>query len=294
MGNQSVQELCKRYEEMGQYMEALKEFEKELENSSDRGLVLVSGSIIDELLCELLKAFLIKSKSVEKDLFKVNGVLATFEAKIQMSYYLGLISKNEKSNITYLQRVRNKFAHQFIDITFENDAISNVCSNFEIPKNCYMPNEVPPRPNKETGELPKIDLNPIKRETSAKDRFIFTFKYLYTNLICKIFLTKLERREEYKKLITADDAILLQMQALEEILKADENGIGELQDSLDTMKIAQKGAGTKDQNIQKEIQEFELAIAKLTKDIEQSEQAANFLLEEFKYARSVVANSMKK
>ncbi|WP_270607119.1 MltR family transcriptional regulator [Bacillus mobilis] len=293
MGNQSVQESYKRYEEMEQYMEALKEFEKELENSSDRGLVLVSGSIIEELLGELLKAFLIKSKGIEKDLFKVNGVLATFEAKIQMSYYLGLISKNEKSNITYLQRVRNKFAHQFIGITFENDAISNVCSNFEIPKNCYMPNEIP-RPNKETGELPKIELNPIKRETSAKDRFIFIFKYLYTNLIFKIFFTKLERREEYKKLIKADEGVLLQIQAIEEMLKADENGTDELQDSLDKLKIRQKVTGTKDQNIQKTIQEFELEIAKLRKDIEELEQTSNFLLEEYKYAHSVVTNSMKK
>lgn len=293
MENQSAQELFKCYGERDQYMQALKEFEKELENSSDRGLVLVSGSIIDELLGELLKAFLINSKSVEKDLFKVNGVLATFEAKIQMSYYLGLISKNEKSNITYLQRVRNKFAHQFIDITFENDAISNVCSNFEIPKNCYMPNEIP-RPNKETSELPKIDLNPIKRETPAKDRFIFTFKYLYINLISRIFFTKLERREEYNQIITADDAILLQIQAFENVLKASEDVTGKLQDRLDTLKIEQKDAGTKDQDIQKKIQELELAIAEHTKDTEQFEQFSSFILGEFKYVHSVVKNSMKK
>ncbi|TXR98725.1 transcriptional regulator [Bacillus sp. SH7-1] len=293
MENQSIQELFKCFGERDQYIQALKEFEKELENSSDRGLVLVSGSIIDELLGELLKAFLINSKSVEKDLFRVNGVLATFDAKIQMSYYLGLISINEKSNITYLQRVRNKFAHQFIDITFENDAISNVCRSFDIPKNCYMPNEIP-RPNKETGELPKVDLNPIKRETSAKDRFIFTFKYLYLNLIARIFFTKLERREEYKKLITADEAILLQAQAFVDALKVNEDFTGELQDRLDTMKIEQKDAGTKDQDIQKEIQELELVIAEHTKDIERFEQFSNLILGELNYGHSVLKNSMKK
>ncbi|EMY5504761.1 transcriptional regulator [Bacillus wiedmannii] len=293
MENQSIQELFKCFGERDQYIQALKEFEKELENSSDRGLVLVSGSIIDELLGELLKAFLINSKSVEKDLFRVNGVLATFDAKIQMSYYLGLISINEKSNITYLQRVRNKFAHQFIDITFENDAISNVCRSFDIPKNCYMPNEIP-RPNKETGELPKVDLNPIKRETSAKDRFIFTFKYLYLNLIARIFFTKLERREEYKKLITVDEAILLQAQAFVNALKVNEDFTGELQDRLDTMKIEQKDAGTKDQDIQKEIQELELVIAEHTKDIERFEQFSNLILGELNYGHSVLKNSMKK
>lgn len=293
MENQSAQEFFERYGERDRYMQALQEFEKELENSSDRGLVLVSGSIIDELLGELLKAFLIESKSVEKDLFKVNAVLGNFEARMQMSYYLGLISKNEKSNITYLQRVRNKFAHQFVDISFENDAISNVCSNFEIPKNCYMPNDIP-RPKKGTAELPKIDLNPIKKATSAKDRFIFTFKYLYVNLISRIFFIKLERREEYKKIITAEEAILLQIQAFENVLKRSKNLIGELQNKLDTMKIEQKDAGAKNQDKQKEIQEFELIIAEHTTDTEQFEQVFNFILKEFKYTHSVVKNSMKK
>lgn len=46
-----------RFTKNNEYLIAFQEFEKELENSSDRGMVLVCGSIIDRLLHDLLKSF---------------------------------------------------------------------------------------------------------------------------------------------------------------------------------------------------------------------------------------------
>lgn len=132
MRNKKGNDFYERVIKNKEYLGAYEEFEKELKNSSDRGLVLVCGSIIDQLLSELLKIILIKTDSVEKDLFKGNGVLTNFDSKIKMSYYLGLISQNERLNIIYLQRIRNKFAHQFVDISFENNDIINVCKNLEF------------------------------------------------------------------------------------------------------------------------------------------------------------------
>jgi len=62
-----------------------------------------------------------------------------------------------------------------------NADIKNLCSNFEIPKNSYV-QEFIPFPDKETGELKKADLNPIKNGTPAIDRFIVIFKYLYRQI----------------------------------------------------------------------------------------------------------------
>ncbi|MEM5644722.1 hypothetical protein AAHH72_05465 [Bacillus cereus] len=186
-------------EQFQKYVDASKEFEKELEYSSDRGIVLVCASVIDQLLSDLLKAFLVKSDNVEKDLFRPNAALSTFESKIQMSYYLGLISKNEELNITYLQRIRNKFAHQVVDISFEKNDIMNLCRHFEIPKNCYMPLDSE-FVYKENGELPLVDLNPIKRDTTAKERFIIVFRYVYNTLIHKMFIEKFEKERNTKRI----------------------------------------------------------------------------------------------
>ncbi|PGW57512.1 transcriptional regulator [Bacillus thuringiensis] len=286
MENQQGHELLERLAENNQYLEALNEFEKELKNSSDRGLVLVCGSIIDQLLSELLKAFLIKSDSIEKDLFKGTGILATFEAKIQMSYYLGLMSKNEKLNITYLQRIRNKFAHQFINISFESNDIINVCRNFEIPKNCFIPQYIP-FPDEETGEFPQLELNPIKKETSAKDRFIFAFKYLYHTLVNKLLTTEFGKRSECDTIITADKAVLGKIKILESSLESYEKVIGEMQELLATMK--------EEQRPQEDIKEFEARIEQSNKEYEKYSQAFNSLLmPPLKYTYEALKNSMEK
>lgn len=290
MIDQLVPEFFKRVELNNQYMEALKEFEKELANTSDRGLVLVCGSIIDELLSDLLKVFLIKSDSVEKDLFKGNAVLSNFDARINMAYYLGLLSKKEKLNITYLQRIRNKFAHQFVNISFESDAIINQCGNFEIPKNCYMPDIISP-PNKETGELPQVELNPIKKETSAKDRFIFTFRYLYYTFITRITYNDFERREEYTKVLTAENTVSMQIKVMEEVVEEHKNLVDKIQNEVDTLKREQKDLDTPNSNIQDRIKELEQTLETSRKEHEDFEGIFNFLLERFNYSYEVLKNS---
>ncbi|RHW05875.1 transcriptional regulator [Bacillus cereus] len=290
MGNLSVNELLKSWSENNQYQKALSEFEKELMNSSDRGLVLVCGSIIDQMLSDLLKTFLIKSDKIENDLFKGNSILATFDAKIQMSYYLGLISKIEKDNINYLQRIRNKFAHQFVNISFESNDIINMCRNFEIPKNCYIPIDIP-LTNEGNGELPKVELNPIKKETSAKERFIFTFRYLYHTLICKITSKEFGKREEYKKVITADNAILMQINIIEDALDKYEIAIGEMQDLLDEMKKGQ----VPDYNNQDAIEEYEAEVEKTEEKYKVYLQLfKSDLLPSLKSKCDVLKNSIKK
>lgn len=190
------------------HITALEEFEKELKYSSDRGIALICGSIIDYQLGDLLKSFLIKSASLDKDLFKGTAPLATFDSKLKLAFYLGLINEGEKRNITYIQRVRNRFAHQFLDISFENVDIKNLCSILEIPKNGFLPKHLP-RVDKNSSELPKVDLNPIKKDTPSKERFILTFRYLYLALVDRTFLNQsLVQRSELKEVHTADKYVL--------------------------------------------------------------------------------------
>ncbi|MGB6409358.1 MAG: transcriptional regulator, partial [Planococcus donghaensis] len=90
-----------------EYFKALKEIEQEINKSSDRGIVLICGSVLDGLLGELLKGFLVDGNKKEEDLFKGKGILATFDGKIILSFYLGLINKNEFDNLKLLQKIRN-------------------------------------------------------------------------------------------------------------------------------------------------------------------------------------------
>ncbi|UYY98644.1 MltR family transcriptional regulator [Peribacillus frigoritolerans] len=288
-----------RVSKNNEYLVALGEFEKELKISSDRGIALICGSIIDQQLSILLKSFLIKSETIDKDLFKGNGTLADFDSKIKMSFYLGLISKSEMSNITYLQRIRNKFAHQISNISFENNDIKNMCSNFEIPKNCYTPKHIPFL-DKETGELPRVDLNPIKKDTSAKDRFIFTFRYLFLTLGNRSMVEPIEKREEFNQVITPYASKTKMNQIMEETLDKYKSLIDkkhtileERSKSLDELKKI-NGVNNKDKlaELEKNITELKKEIDKNEEEYEDVEKTLRPMIEVNKYVAKVIKNSM--
>lgn len=227
MSNEFINKITNENE----YLDFLKEFDKEIEHNSDRGLALICASIIDQILKSLLKSFLVKTDKIDKDLFKGSQPLSGFEEKKQMAYYLGLISDNELSNITYIQRVRNKFAHEITDISFTNNDIKNICSNFEIPKNSYSPPFIPFK-KKVTDEIPYVDLNPIKKDTIAKDRFIFTFNYLFMNLMSRSVSKKLGSRKVYDQIETADNVALSLINEMKEGIREYENSLDEAKQTL--------------------------------------------------------------
>ncbi|TOO24515.1 hypothetical protein, partial [Vibrio parahaemolyticus] len=72
---------------------------KELSKESDRGCALYAVSYIESALSDLLYCALASDKKIEKDLFEGTAPLSTFSAKINMAYYLGKISKAEKTDL---------------------------------------------------------------------------------------------------------------------------------------------------------------------------------------------------
>lgn len=279
-----------------EYLEYLNEFKKELETSSDRGIVLTCGSIMDALLVDVLKSFLVQTDEIDKDLFKVNGTLGNFDSKIKMAYYLGLISKYEVDNLTYLQRVRNRFAHQIVNISFESNDIANICRNFKIPKNGYIPSIIPFR-DKQTGELPTVNLNPIKKDTTAKDRFIYTFEYLYINLGNRI-VENLGKRTEYNIVYTADMTVAKTIQIYEETLEKSSSLLDENYVLLERMTELLEDLDKLGDSNNDKISEYEGKIAKHKEIINRGEETYEMyekylepLIKLHKYILKVVENS---
>lgn len=269
------------------YLMALEEFERELNSNSDRGIVLICASIIDQILEEMLKGFLIDNPKVDKDLFKGNGPLQGFDQKIKMAFYLGLISKNEFNNIIYLQRVRNKFAHQVNGISFENEAIKNVCQNFNIPKNCYAP---PFIPIKEGEDLPRVELNPIKKDTTSKDRYIYTFKYLYTSLLHKSNIRKADIRQEDLLDITADMVTEVPLSLCKNLLSEYENNINKLEQSI--KKLKEQKNKSDNQDIPQKIEEANLLLESVKRSKENFLMELKPIVQQCEYGIKVVKKSM--
>ncbi len=90
-----------------------------LKDQSDLGRVLITTSYFDAVLRKIFEAFLVEGR-VKKALFEDTGAaLATFSAKINLAYAMGLIAQDEAKQLHAIRKIRNAFAHS-VKTTFDD------------------------------------------------------------------------------------------------------------------------------------------------------------------------------
>lgn len=108
-------------------LERMQTLINELNEQTDRGVAIVGATWVEEAISESLASVLpSKAKSWER-LFKVDGPLSSFSAKIDLLHLLGLTSELIRTDMHRLREIRNLFAH---NITHKN---SNLRLSFDIP-----------------------------------------------------------------------------------------------------------------------------------------------------------------
>src|SRR5947209_1634118 len=101
------EEVLKEYPNLKDFLPYLDGLNKE----SPRGQVLISIGYMEQVLEDILRAFMLEIKTVD-DLFKGgNAPIGTFSAKMKAAYALGLISEDEFHDFELIRRIRNHFAH---------------------------------------------------------------------------------------------------------------------------------------------------------------------------------------
>lgn len=101
------------------------EFLQVLNRESDRGAALLSASMLDEKVLELLNTFLIEG-DVANNLLRTNGPVGTFAARVDMAYALGLLEEEERAEITLVRRIRNPMGHTWRSIDFSDDRLRDL------------------------------------------------------------------------------------------------------------------------------------------------------------------------
>jgi hypothetical protein len=114
---------------------------KELEGGSEHASAIVGGVFLDGLLGELLRTFFVDDSDNE-EIFEYPGILASFAAKIQIAYRLGVISLREYQTLNTIRRIRNDFAHPLGEISFSDEFIKARCKNIETPVTMILPEQV--------------------------------------------------------------------------------------------------------------------------------------------------------
>jgi len=107
-----------------------------LQEESDRGCVIVSAAMLDDILSQLLKRRLAPSLE-KKDELLDNGASAfsTFSARIDLAYRVGLLRASARATFHLLRKIRNDFAHISDPKTFDSSSVkSRVIEIFNLNK----------------------------------------------------------------------------------------------------------------------------------------------------------------
>ena len=114
----------------------------EIFKQSDQASAVVSGSILEELLQRMITAFLLPHANVRKSMFDGITPISTFGAKIELSYHLGLINKEEYEDLKLIKNIRNEFAHSIKGISFETESIKDRCIQLQTLKKTNPPQKM--------------------------------------------------------------------------------------------------------------------------------------------------------
>jgi hypothetical protein len=103
----------------------------ELREESDRAVAILAGSFLDHLLRRLITAALKLQDfppSADRFLFEgPNAGLASFYSKIEIAKHLSLCDEDEFRDLHRIRKVRNRFAHDLLGVSFETASIGDRC-----------------------------------------------------------------------------------------------------------------------------------------------------------------------
>jgi hypothetical protein len=108
----------------------------DLVNRTDREVAIVGASLIETAMEFAIRdAYKDMSHDDAKDLLgnaPGSGVLASLAAKVLFSRVTGIISDAMQSDLRKINSIRNTFAHNLIDLTFDQPDIAKQCNGFLV------------------------------------------------------------------------------------------------------------------------------------------------------------------
>jgi len=109
-------------------------FVEEFHGESDRAAAVLAGAYMDNILQQLIYRFLIDDQKRVSSLFKGMGPLASFFARIEVAYALGLLTIEEHEDIHIIRRIRNHFAHHIDGPKFADKSVISSASRLHWAK----------------------------------------------------------------------------------------------------------------------------------------------------------------
>jgi len=95
---------------------------KEYVEGGDRVAVVLGVARLDVALERILVGFLTSKDKAQKELFSAGRVLSSFSAKIDLLFYLGLISNDFQKVLHLVRKIRNDAAHNHYPFSLDSES----------------------------------------------------------------------------------------------------------------------------------------------------------------------------
>jgi len=166
------------------------ELHKALTDGAGAVCALVGGTCIDELLGNILRAFMADVPSTD-ELLNDRGAMASFSVRSDVCYSLGLLSSKDYININLIRKIRNRFAHTILALDFDDREIQGYCSTFDFSdwrhKLTGKPINTP-----QWNSDPRRD-RPLNAPTKARSRFSWAIRLTRTRLLATCALVRQQK-----------------------------------------------------------------------------------------------------
>lgn len=111
-------------------------FLDEMNQESPRGAALTAAAMLDNLLKEIIEAFLVPGDAADALLDGFNAPLGTQSAREKAALAMGLLTEKEAKEAELIRKVRNEFAHS-VHVTFETPKVVALCRKLQMDAKPY-------------------------------------------------------------------------------------------------------------------------------------------------------------
>jgi len=105
---------------------------------SDRAAAVLAAAFLESFLGDYLRAFFVDDPEPAK-LLEENRLLGSFGARAQVAYAFGLVTPAVASDLRYIGKIRNLFAHDISELSFSSPRVKDLCGNLSAAKSVPIP-----------------------------------------------------------------------------------------------------------------------------------------------------------
>src|SRR5260221_3211676 len=112
--------------------EVMAAMEREFNHEPDRVVAIVGGAYLDAMLDSLLRKVLIDASAEVDRLLLPEAPLGSNGTRYQLAYCMALITRDQRDDLKVIAKIRNKFAHSFKGLSFDQEPVRGLCSSLKV------------------------------------------------------------------------------------------------------------------------------------------------------------------